>query len=164
MEILRLLNCAICGAETLGDPDWFLVRQDYWQDKLRILHWNDRLAAQEGVQCACTAEHMQELVVHWMTTGSLNYPFAELAEDPRQHGLRQRVAGLAGPGSETLGARQIGELAVHRESLQRALNENPQSLRTILDALSVALQQESPGGEPRLGVRQPRNHAFLHEA
>jgi hypothetical protein len=162
MDILRLLTCAICGAETLGDARWFLVSQDYWHDKLRILHWNDRLAAQEGVQCACTPEHMQELVVHWMTTGSLSYPFARLAEDPEQHWLRQRVAQLAEPGCEILGARQIGELSVHRESLQRALNENPQSLRTILDALCFALQAEGAGHEP--GVPYPGYHAIPHQA
>jgi hypothetical protein len=35
----------------------------------------------------------------------------------------------------TVTTREIGELAVHRESVERALAENPLSLDTILDAL-----------------------------
>jgi hypothetical protein len=41
------------------------------------------------------------------------------------------------------GARQIGELAVHRESMGRLLNESPDSLQLILDELTRALQRES---------------------
>jgi hypothetical protein len=43
------------------------------------------------------------------------------------------------------GARRIGELAVHRESVERLLTENPQSIRGILDALLHALRQEIGG-------------------
>ena len=41
------------------------------------------------------------------------------------------------------GARQIGELAVDRESIERVLSDSPQSLQTILDALMDALRQET---------------------
>ena len=41
------------------------------------------------------------------------------------------------------GARQIGELAVDRESMERVLSDSPQSLQTILDALMDALRQEA---------------------
>jgi hypothetical protein len=41
------------------------------------------------------------------------------------------------------GARQIGELAVDRESMERVLSDSPQSLQTILDALMDALRQET---------------------
>jgi len=39
--------------------------------------------------------------------------------------------------------RQIGELAVDRESIERVLSDSPQSLQTILDALMDALRQET---------------------
>ena len=41
------------------------------------------------------------------------------------------------------GVRQIGELAVDRESIERLLSDSPQSLQTILDALMDALRQET---------------------
>jgi len=47
-----------------------------WEDKLKILHWSDYLAAYEDVEAACGTVHVRELVVPWMTTGSLRYPFA----------------------------------------------------------------------------------------
>jgi len=45
-------------------------------------------------------------------------------------------------------ARQIGELAIHRDSVKRVLSESPQYLKTILDALIAALQRESRTSEP----------------
>jgi hypothetical protein len=114
------------------------VAENRWEDKLTILHWDEQLASREGVQLACSS-HVEELVIHWMTTGSLDYPFARTAL-----GLgnwRRRV----GPGSrvDVGGARRIIELAVHRESMERLLTESPQSLQVMLDALQEALQRES---------------------
>jgi len=40
-------------------------------------------------------------------------------------------------------ARQIIELAVHRESVERVLAESPQSLQVMLDALAEALRLEA---------------------
>jgi hypothetical protein len=45
-------------------------------------------------------------------------------------------------GLNAVAAREIGELAVHREILDRALAENPLSLDAILDALLCALERE----------------------
>jgi len=161
MEMVRALTCTICGEETLGDARWFLVLEDPWQDKLIVLHWNDRLAA-KGVHCACSAEHLQEMVVHWMTTGSLDYPFARSSRILR-HNPGHRAAKFLSRDFEGLGARQIGELSVHRESLQRALSESPQSLKTILDALSLALQQERMCAEPGTSIAS-RSRVFVRGA
>jgi hypothetical protein len=77
------------------------------------------------------------MVIHWMTTGRLDYPFARTSYGA----AGWRRASLANP-VDLKGARPIGELAVHRESLERVLSENPQSLQVILDALLDALRQE----------------------
>lgn len=161
MGMLRVQTCTICGQETLGDGRWFLVMEDPWQDKLTILHWNDRLAA-AGVHCACSPEHMQEIVVHWMTTGTLDYPFARIGT-PRGMGLKRAVVGSEAP-TELFGARRIGELTVHRESMERALHESPQSLRTILDALSSALQAETGVGKPARKVSYAENLSMARGA
>jgi hypothetical protein len=58
MNDLRVLACTICGERQPGNQRWFLVSEDRWQDKLRILHWDDYLAAQEGMHCACSAAHL----------------------------------------------------------------------------------------------------------
>ena len=142
MQHMRKHLCAICGDEKSAGGLWFLLAENRWEDKLKILQWDSQLARQEGIRRACSAAHVQELVVHWMTTGSLNYPFARVSSDDK---AAPRCDG-AWPVSvdvDTHVARQIGELAIHRESVKRLLSESPQYLKTILDALIAALQRES---------------------
>jgi hypothetical protein len=121
---------------------WFLIAKNRWEDKLNVLQWNESLAAHEGIQSACSPAHVQELVVHWMTTGSLDYPFARTSLGA---GPARRCGDLLAAKSyvDLSGARQIGELAVHRESVERVLVESPQSLKVILDALLAALRHET---------------------
>jgi hypothetical protein len=133
--------CAICGANGWGDQRWFLVVENHWNDKLKVLHWNEALAWQPGIRQVCSSGHVRELVVHWMTTGCLDYPFAL---SPFQNPARRRkvfraLRPVQLPDSPTDNARQIGEIAIHRESMQRILRENPQALGGILDALLVAM-------------------------
>src|SRR5207245_11027161 len=75
-----------------------------------------------------------------MTTGSLDYPFAPTSTRPR---WRPRQPWRASCDLDMTGVRQIGELAVDRESIERVLSDRPQSLQTILDALMDALRQET---------------------
>ncbi len=149
MDKLKVLVCTICGERRSGRPHWFLVAEDRWQDKLIILHWDDALATRQGIHCACSPAHLQQLVVHWMTTGSLDHPFAKTVVRPKHAGPRGSEE-PAGEYLRTSGARQIGELSVHRESMQRVLSESPQSLQTILDALLSALHRETPRPEPKI--------------
>lgn len=100
----------------------------------------------EGMQAACSPSHAQQLVAHWMATGSLDYPFAHVGA----------VAAPTAPLSEKTvnqdfsaqaGSHVLGELAVHRESLRRLLMESPESLVPVLDALVSALYK-SDNGDP----------------
>jgi hypothetical protein len=151
MDTSEMKACAICGSRRLSTDRWFLVAENRWEDKLRVLQWNERLAEHEGIRHACSAAHVEELVVHWMTTGDLGYPFARTG-----FGLEtvRRIGGTWGTNGDvdTRDAHLIGELAVHRESLERVLFESPQSLRTVLDALLNALRRETAkresGSEP----------------
>src|SRR5437764_3058406 len=68
--------CAICGEDRSGNETRFLLAENRWEDKLTILQWNEPMAARYGIQVACSVSHVEELVIHWMTTGSLDYPFA----------------------------------------------------------------------------------------
>lgn len=153
MDAREMCMCAICGEEKSAADHWFLIAESRWQDKLKILHWDDRLAAQAGIYHACSPAHVQETVVHWMATGGLDYPFARLSARKRRRSDRCRAILLGeSPEVDTSGATQIGELSVHRESMTRVLSENPYSLSTILDALLSALQRDAglakPGLEP----------------
>jgi hypothetical protein len=50
---------------------------------------------------------------------------------------------------------------VHRESLERVLSENPQSLQVILDALLDALRQEMAVEAEPLGLREEEKELLL---
>ena len=131
-------GCAICGRRRTSDGGWFLLTESRWQDKLTILQWHDQIAVQPGVQRVCNASHAQELVVHWMTTGGLDYPFARTQD--RKPGVQKTKRMQQSRTVDLRGARPIGELAIHRESIQRILRDSPHSLSAILEALLSALQ------------------------
>lgn len=140
----RTYACAICGEANLDPTQWFLVTENHWEDKLRILEWDGLLAGKQGIHLACCPSHVQELVVHWMATGSVGYPFAQC----EPHSPARRWNDFNKPRSfvHTMGARTIGELTVHRESIRRVLSENPESLKSILNALQEVLQPVSAAG------------------
>ena len=122
----------------LGGDGWFLLTENRWTDRLKILGWNDSLASEPGVFAACGAEHVQQLVIHWMAMGTLEYPFARARREAKRS-LRKPSDKPATPEPDIRGVKVYGELAVHRESLERVLSENPQSLASILLALISAL-------------------------
>lgn len=135
------LLCAICGGEPLSAEPSYLLAENAWEDKLIILRWSEAVASRPGVQVACCIDHVEELVVHWMTHGGLDYPVARTG--PREM-----------PRFDVAGARQLGELAVHRESLERVLAENPQSLQEIMDALLDALRRDSEAQAEAVPLRE----------
>jgi len=142
MAGIRSPVCTICGEGKSEGQVWFLVAESHWEDKLRILKWEDELAGRRGMHRACSPAHVQELVTHWMTSGNLDFLLAPVEVMPSQtrpgRGSTLPVVAEA----DTRGACEIGELAVDRESVGRALNENPDSLLIILDELRDALERE----------------------
>ena len=163
MDSLKMQECTICSEEKLAGQVWFLVAESHWEDKLKVLQWQDELAGRRGIYAACSAGHVQELVVHWMTTGSLDYPFATVGLKPEKR--RQRLGSFqpAVDEPDTKGARQIGELAVDREGIRRALKEDPESLQVILDELLNALERESEGNTARLESADAMSYGFPRE-
>ena len=136
MDSLTMIHvCTICGREKTRRARWLLVAENRWEDKLKILQWDDRLAAKNGIHQACSAAHVRELVVHWMSTGSLCYPYSKTESFWDRLAQRSDL--------DISGAKQLGELCVHRESIRRVLHENPNSLTAILDELVLALRPQS---------------------
>ena len=115
MDKLNFLTCTICGLQPFGKQGWFLVSEDRWRDKLRILHWDDSLATRDGIHSACSPEHLQELVVHWMATGSLDHPFARSSSRIDIDGYHRRAGWTSKTDLGSAGCKPIGELSVHRE-------------------------------------------------
>lgn len=137
------LFCTICLIAKKNNELWFLLVENRWTDRLKILRWHDELASNPGFHAACCAAHVQELVIHWMTTGTLDYPFARTeacAHSPVSQGPVHLSSIKEEPSIS--GAEVLGELAVDRESIDRILVESPASLGAILSALQAALPEQ----------------------
>ena len=140
--------CILCTKQGRGNSSWFLLVENYCQEKLRVLRWESHLAAQPNVHPACSADHVLELVVHWMTTGSLDYPFARFGPNqPREFRNEKRGSAEDGPADRSARASLLGELSIDRASVKRILAENPECLHAVLAALLEAL-------EPAAGVKE----------
>jgi hypothetical protein len=126
--------CTICGREKTR-PGWFLVVENRWEDKLKVFQWDDRLATKSGAHEVCSATHARELALHWMSTGTLDYPFAR-----RDFWEAHGIFPTANSQLNASGAQELGALSVHRDSITRVLSENPNSLNPILDELVLALR------------------------
>jgi hypothetical protein len=131
---LQICSCTICRSEKHDGQSWFLLGCNQWEDRLQVFEWHDELAAADGMYAACSPDHVQELAAHWLANGTLNYPFT-----------RPKSGNIAKPDATSLclqPAKRLGELAVHRESLNRAWAENPGSLVAVLDALAAMLPND----------------------
>ena len=128
--------CTICGTVLSPQREAFAITQGMIEDRLRIYHW-DTASARSGLQGACCTSHVRELVIHWMVTGNLNYPFANSI--PNWETPRHAPSSPTAP--EACANLPIGELAVDHDSVSRLLQNNPASLVVILDELNDALQR-----------------------
>jgi hypothetical protein len=143
MKASALSLRAICGEVCRDSFGWFLLVEDHWRDRLKILRWNEAVAQQDGTRCACCVAHVRELVAHWMATGSLDHPFASVSAFEnwinkcldRDFGTKPTSHGVMG--------NVIGEVAVHRESLRYALRDGTQSLSSTLEALLRGLEENN---------------------
>jgi hypothetical protein len=137
-------SCAICRIVRQPGEPWLLVVEKRWEDKVRVLEWEERLAGLPGVQCACSPFHVQQLVVHWMTTGALSYPMAHLEPGPKRILLWPKFRRTRGTEADPGIGRPVSELSVHRGSLNRILEEQPEALLPVLEALVSGLRKTGP--------------------
>ncbi len=130
-SITKRLPCTVCGLDTFRHTGWFLVIENRWLDRLRILSWHSTLATQKDIKRVCSREHLKSLIAHWLYQANLrlppaNYPPLPLGSDPNLADFDL--------GPHAVG-RLIGELAVHRESFSRVWSGSTAALESILDAL-----------------------------
>jgi hypothetical protein len=134
-------TCAICGVQKQQEETWFLITENGWEDRLSVWKWDPQMAVEARAHSLCSPRHVRELVVHWMTTGCLHYPFASTPDRVSETKLTfsplPKIAGAWEPIKANL-----GEISVDREGILRVLQENPLSLNTILDELMIVLDNE----------------------
>lgn len=140
---VRPQRCTICGdcKQNNKDQAWFLMTQNRGEDKLNIWKWNRQTAGRASVHSLCSPRHVRELVVHWMATGCLHYPFAS-GPSPLPGRKQNAASGVQANDKSTLAPYQLGEIAVDPAALVHVLRENALSLNILLDELMVALESE----------------------
>jgi len=131
-------RCTICE-EASPAQRGFALTQNRLEDRLSIFRRED-VAASGDMRYACSPAHAQELVIHWMITGNLDYPFAEPVPG-RRLVARSSVPLWEQDESVRTLLVPISELAIDREAVQRLLRENPAGLEAILEELYEALER-----------------------
>lgn len=131
--------CAVCGIETHQHGSWFLVVENRWLDRLKILSWHPVLAAGKDMLSVCGRPHLKTLITHWLTKANLELQAGRDLVVPITS-ESQKEADL-GPLSV---GRLVGELSVHRESFSRVWTGSPETLECILNALIGGVEPRTP--------------------
>ncbi|MFZ3264438.1 MAG: hypothetical protein WA172_10595 [Terriglobales bacterium] len=130
--IAKRLPCSLCGLVSSHHDGWFLVIENRWLDRLKILSWHSSLATQKEIKSACSRQHLRMLIGQWLVDASLrlpplaNTPPTPIASAPGrpEFDLEHNSAGYL-----------LGELSVHRETLSGGWTGSHAALEAILDAL-----------------------------
>jgi len=124
----------------MGQQRWYLMAKNPWEDRIRIMHWENGMALSTGILSACSAAHVRELLVRWLD--------AEFSAPSQQNlppifALEQTDLDASPAWALATRVQPIGELAIHRG----ALHESPSTLTSVLDAISHTLQNASADSE-----------------
>ena len=139
-HVTQGLPCSICGLDTFRHDGWYLVKENHWLDRLRILSWHPTLATQRDIKSACCRQHLKTLIAQWLNQPSLRSvaPGDEAALPNAREAARTDIdldAHFAG--------RLVGELSVHREMLSCGWTGSPATLESILDAIIPVCNQNT---------------------
>lgn len=127
----EMVKCLVCGAQTKYHASWFLVVENRWLDRLKILAWHSKLAEKCGRRSVCGDRHLKILLQHWLNEANLDLHYTETTsgaawgEDRESAELRALAAGNL-----------LGELAVHRHPLSRVWTGSPETFECILSAIT----------------------------
>jgi hypothetical protein len=139
-QIAKRSACSVCGLDTFRHSGWFLVVENRWLDRLKILRWHASLAAQKDIKSVCCKQHLKTLVGHWLSKASLRLPPADYPPLPMSGAPTVTDVDL---GPHSVG-HLVGELAIHRESFSRVWSGSPAALECILDALIAIGAENQP--------------------
>jgi hypothetical protein len=132
--------CAVCGLDTLRHKGWFLLIENRWFDRLKILSWHASLASQANMKSVCCRPHLKTMIAHWLAQASLRLPPQFTPPLPICSDMSIVDADLS---PDSVG-RLVGELSVHRESFSRVWSGSPAALEYILDALITIGAENTP--------------------
>lgn len=125
--------------ETSQHANWFLLFENRWLDRLKILSCHPALAARDDMLGVCGRQHLKMLISHWLTQADLDFSGGLDGIVP----ITSESQTEAELGPLSVG-RLLGELSVHREALSRTWTGSPQTLESILNALMGGVEPRTP--------------------
>jgi len=130
-DLAGRLSCVVCGIETKRHAGWFLLMDNCWLDRVRVLSWHPVLAREGRMRGVCGKEHLKTLVTHWLNHADLQLIASGAsplppAIDGSQNGCNYSASSMG---------KVVGELTVQRESLSRVWTGSPEARECILNAL-----------------------------
>jgi hypothetical protein len=116
-DLANRLSCVVCGIETKRHAGWFLVMENCWLDRVRVLSWPPVLAREGRMRGVCGKQHLKTLVTHWLNNANL-----QLVAGGHLPGRLRSTSVNAGPTTlPSPWGKVLGELAVQRESLSHRI-------------------------------------------
>jgi hypothetical protein len=153
------MSCAVCGIETKRHTGWFLVMDNHWLDRVKILSWHPVLAGTGKMRGVCGKLHLKILLTHWLNYSSLHLAAGGFAPVPASLASAQTGAGYP---NLSLG-RVLGELAVERDWHSPSWTGSPEAMECILNALIGETETRAQSLEltaPERMVGYSRDYAF----
>lgn len=129
---IKWLPCSVCGRVAFHHAGWYLVMENRWLDRLKILSWHPSLAKQEQVRSACSREHLKVLIAYWLEEATLRLSSPSYRPPLPLAGDGDRSEAELEP--QSMG-RLLAELSVYREPLSGNWAGSPEALECILDAM-----------------------------
>jgi hypothetical protein len=158
-NLANRLSCVVCGIETKRHSGWFLVMDNCWLDRVRVLSWHPVLAREGKMRAVCGKEHLKTLLTHWLNHANLQLVATGATPWPPVLDASLRLSSYSACSIGKVG----GELAVQRESVSRVWTGSPEARECILNALIGGTESHSRGPENPLPDRSPsysREYAF----
>lgn len=125
------LSCAVCGIETKRHAGWFLVMENCWLDRVKVLAWHPVLAEEGRIRGVCGKLHLKTLLTHWLNHANLQLVAGGIAHLPVSLDTTRAGSNYL---SFSVG-RVLGELAVERDRLSPVWTGSAEAMECILDTL-----------------------------
>jgi hypothetical protein len=140
-ELANRLSCVVCGIETKRHAGWFLVMDNCWLDRVKIVSWHPTLARDGRMRGVCGKQHLKTLLTHWLNHANLQLVASGASPWPIALDDSQ---GRSNYSTISIG-KVVGELAVQREAISRVWTGSPEAMECILNALIGGMDTEPHG-------------------
>ena len=153
------MSCVVCGIETKRHTGWFLVMDNCWLDRVKVMSWHPVLARTGRTRAVCGKMHLKALLTHWLNHASLQ--LATIGKAPIPMALD--AAPSASSGVHLSVGRVVGELAVERDPRSPGWTGSPEAMECILNTLIGETETRQRAPDPTSLehlVSYSRNYAF----